>query len=159
MLYYSSVCEIEFCVRSVKIDIFDIPKCDKITFSLGYRTLLCDTTCGKLHFGHAFLFKRARKRTSRTECENSYFRQVRKSDFILVGTFAPERSEGEKATRCYKSTFSLVYLSNTVFVYDVYEAWFSACFFIRACAKCPLYARSVKKYMFDTRENRKNLLH
>ena len=48
------------------------PREDKITFSLVYRTLFFDTTCGKLNFEHAFLFERARKQTSRTECAKIY---------------------------------------------------------------------------------------
>ena len=44
------------------------------------------TTCTKLDLAHAFLYERVSV-------------QVRKSDFILVWTFGPERSEGEKATR------------------------------------------------------------
>ena len=40
------------------------PHKDKITFSPVYRTLFFHTTCGKLNLGDAFLFKRARMRTS-----------------------------------------------------------------------------------------------
>ena len=42
------------------------PHENKITFSLVYQILFFYTTCGKINLGHASLFKRARKRTSRT---------------------------------------------------------------------------------------------
>ena len=44
------------------------PHKDKITFSLLYRTLFCDTTCEKLNLGHAFLLERVQNRALRTEC-------------------------------------------------------------------------------------------
>ena len=100
------MCKIAFYIHCVEI------------VSSVYRTLFLHTTCGKLNLFHALLFKRARKRTSRTECENSYFRYKCKK--VILTSWERLRPSEARVKRPHvdKITFSLVY--RTQFFYTMF---------------------------------------
>ena len=94
-----------FLAKCVKLALLFVlcERSNSFTHGMRESKLLC--ACAT--FAHA-MCKRANLRTQNKHEKSSFEHsvkkylfsiQVRKSDFILVGTFAPEQSEGEKATR------------------------------------------------------------
>ena len=121
-----------FCRREVAVS---HTACAKVNWSAHAR-LSCTPCVKQLLCARKTSTK---KRISHTPFKNSYFRS--KCEKVILSSWGQTSPQG--------LNHFLTRVSNTIFWYDVYKAWFSACFFIRACAVSTLRTEC-NKVLFDT---------